>query len=217
VQSTFKSREAALDDYLISSRDVKQADFINSSAAYMLQVSTTFYFVFWGYNYGLSNIWYLLSWAVGLLLFSRFAPTLISIRTRYETLPSYLAEGRSSTLRHVASTITIVSFLAIFYVESYFCADFVSILANLVRTRVPYRLGGFSFSINTSTVLYSLFGGMRRVIVTDRWQISFAYFCIAIIFAYLLPKAFLLSPLDGISVATLMLALFGALGWLNRV
>ncbi|MGA7794939.1 MAG: hypothetical protein WCA19_18015, partial [Candidatus Acidiferrales bacterium] len=208
---------AALDDYLVSNRDMKQWDYVNSSAAYMLQVSTTFYFVFWGYNYGLSNIWYLVSWALGLFLFSQFAPTLISIRKKYETLPSFLAGGRFNTLRYVSAGITIISFLAIFYVESYFCVDFVSILANPHSNDANVTAWWVFFVILTLlTVLYSLFGGMRRVVITDRWQLSFAYTCIALLFAYLIPKSFATSPISAICVSSLMLGLFGALMLCNR-
>lgn len=209
--------EAGLEDYLISARDIKNYDYINSSAAYMLQVSTTFYFVFWGYNYGLSNIWYLLSWAVGILLFSKFAPTLILIRKKYETLPSFLASGRFSVLRYTSAVVTIFAFLAIFYVETYFCVDFVAILANPRGTDSPQTIWWLFFLILTFlTVIYSLFGGMRRVVITDRWQLSFAYACIAIVFAYLLPKSFAFAPLGGLTVAILMLALYGALIWYNH-
>jgi hypothetical protein len=44
------------DDYMLAGRTASSADIINSSAGYMLQVSTTFYFIFWGYYYGLSNL-----------------------------------------------------------------------------------------------------------------------------------------------------------------
>jgi Na+/proline symporter len=206
-----------LDDYLISGRDMQQWDYINSSAAYMLQVSTTFYFVFWGYNYGLSNIWYLVSWALGILLFSRFAPLLLIIRSNFETLPSFLAGGRFGALRYTAAAITIASFLAIYYVESYFSVDFISTLANPSSNEANPSVWWIFFVVLTGlTVLYSLFGGMRRVILTDRWQLSFAYLCIAIIFSYLIPKSFSASPISAIYVSTLMLALFGALMWMNH-
>jgi Na+/proline symporter len=206
-----------LDDYLISGRDMQQWDYINSSAAYMLQVSTTFYFVFWGYNYGLSNIWYLVSWALGILLFSRFAPLLLIIRSNFETLPSFLAGGKFGALRYTAAAITIASFLAIYYVESYFSVDFISTLANPSSNEANPSVWWIFFVVLTGlTVLYSLFGGMRRVILTDRWQLSFAYLCIAIIFSYLIPKSFSASPISAIYVSTLMLALFGALMWMNH-
>jgi len=208
---------ARLDDYLISGRDMQQWDYINSSAAYMLQVSTTFYFVFWGYNYGLSNIWYLVSWAIGILLFSKFAPALLTIRSTYETLPSFLAGGKFGALRYTAAGITIASFLAIYYVESYFSVDFISTLANPSASEPNASVWWVFFVVLTGlTVLYSLFGGMRRVILTDRWQLSFAYLCIAIIFSYLIPKSFSTSPVSAIYVSLLMLGLFAALIWMNQ-
>ncbi len=183
----------------------------------MLQVSTTFYFVFWGYNYGLSNIWYVVTWALGILIFSRFSPQLLMIRSQYETLPSFLAGGSFTTLRYIASLVTIISFLAIYYVELYFCADFITVLADPYDNQDTDLIWWVFFLILTGlTVLYSLFGGMRRVVITDRWQLSFAYICIAIIFSYLLTKSFIFSPLSGICVAALMLALFIALFWFNR-
>jgi Na+/proline symporter len=206
-----------LDDYLISSRDVKHSDYINSSAAYMLQVSTTFYFVFWGYNYGLSNIWYLVSWGLGLWCFSRFSSDLIQIRRQFETLPSYLAHGRRNFVRYVASGVTIASFLAIFYVESFFCVDFISKLANPGSDESPDSVWWVFFFILTGlTVTYSLFGGMRRVVITDRWQISFAYVCISIILGYLIQRSFAVSPISAVCVALLIALVFGALFWCNR-
>lgn len=208
---------SALDEYLISSRSIQKADFINSSAAYMLQVSTTFYFVYWGYNYGLSNIWYICSWSLGIYLFSLASPKLLSMRIKYETLASYLASGRFTLLRYTSAAIIIVSFLSMYYVESYFCVDFLSILANPHADTSSEPVWWIFFLILTFlTVVYSIFGGMRRVIVTDRWQISFAYFCVAVILSYLLHKSFLHSAEGAICVATMMLSLFGILFWFNK-
>jgi hypothetical protein len=183
----------------------------------MLQVSTTFYFVFWGYNYGLSNIWYMASWAFGLWLFSRFAPRLVSIRLVYDTLPAYLSKGNFNLLRRVSALVTIASFIAIFYVESYFCVDFLSILANpFGNTSTDFAWWALFLILTVLTVIYSLFGGLRRVIITDRWQISFAYLSIAIIFSYLLHNSFAFSAGNGLSLALLMLFLFGVLLYSNR-
>jgi Na+/proline symporter len=210
-------RSSDLDEYLISSRDVGQADFVNSTAAYMLQVSTTFYFIFWGYNYGFSNFWYLCSWGLGIYIFSRFAPKLIEIGDLYETLPSFLAGGGFTALRYVSSLVTMVAFLAMFYVESYFCVDYIATLANPASNQPATPIWWFFFLILTLlAVTYSIFGGLRRVIITDRWQISFAYACISLIFAYLLPSSFSVSPLSASVLAAMMIALFGSLFWMNR-
>ncbi len=217
VQPTGPRRSTDLEEYLISSRDVSQADFVNSTAAYMLQVSTTFYFIFWGYNYGFSNIWYLCSWGLGIFIFSRFAPRLIKVGDLHETLPSFLAGSRFNSLRYVSSLVTMVAFLAMFYVESYFCVDYIATLSNPASSQPTNLIWWFFFlTLTLLTIAYSIFGGMRRVVITDRWQISFAYACISIIFAYLIPQSFSVSPLSASTLAAMMIALFAVLIWMNR-
>ena len=91
-RSTDESEGSSLDDrFLHASQKAKKGDISGSTVSYMLQISTTFYFIYWGYNYGTSNILYLVSWGVGMWLFSLYAPRLLAVRSSYVTLAGFLS------------------------------------------------------------------------------------------------------------------------------
>jgi hypothetical protein len=210
---------AALDEQLLAGRSVSRADFINSSTAYMLQVSTTFYFVFWGYHYGFSNVWYLLTWALGLIWYSTYAAKLFQIRLVADTLPKYLSDGTSPSIKNLSALACILSFLGVFYVEAYFCADFVTLLSSPAQSTTidgGVRWWSFFIGLIAVTMFYSLLGGMRKVVATDVWQLSFAYLGMAIVFSYLIPLAYANNPSNATIVSLITVCLFATLLYLNN-
>jgi len=115
-----------IDEYFLVGGEATESNYIHSSVAYNLQISTTFYFVYWGYNYGLSNVFYLFAWAAGIYIFQRASPQLLSFRKNYETLPSLLQGTNGPALRVLSAVLSIVALIGLVYVEAYFAAEFTA-------------------------------------------------------------------------------------------
>jgi Na+/proline symporter len=195
------------EDFLLAGRQISPGDFINSSTGYMLQVSTTFYFIFWGYNYGFSNIFYMLSWAAGIFVLGLFAGQLVRLRVEYTTLPALLSESKSGPLQVLASLVTMLSFAGVFYVEAFFTTDLVMAGAGAQLAQSGGQIGQAwwaVFSIITLvTAAYSMLGGLRKVVANDVWQLSFAYLGLSIVFCLLLSATYRTNPSDGLLMSFL--------------
>ena len=212
------SKSSFEDEFMLAGRDVNKADFINSATGYMLQVSTTFYYIYWGYNYGFSNIFYLASWAIGIVLFAMFAPELVQFRNKFKSLPEFLSGGDRSSARIVTAIATVISFIGVFYVESYFTTDFITNIATpntefSGATNVWWVI--FS-SLTLLVLLYSSSGGLRKVIVTDTWQLAGAYLGLSVVFSYLLNKSFQVDVLTSTILAVLCIIIYLALLYAGR-
>lgn len=200
------------DDFLVASRESSAADVGASTVAYMLQISTTFYFVFWGFRYGLSNIAYVISWAIGIWLFSRMASRLLVVRDSHETLAAFLASQGGKSLRRCIGLVIALFFLGLVYVESFFAADFLSSLF-VESTALPKAtLWWIFFSLLVLSVAsYSFIGGMRKVIATDKLQLAMAYIGFAIVFSYLIPAAIERHLGTGLLVWLLAMLIYGTI------
>lgn len=199
--------------FLLADRKINIGDYVNSSTGYMIQVSTTFYFVFWGYNYGFSNILYMISWALGILWFSLWARRLVEVRLLFTTIPSLISDEQHSYLQKWASIATILSFAGVFYVEGYFTADLISVIASSSADSNKNSSEWWAvFSIVViSVTLYSLLGGMRKVVDTDTWQLSFAYIGLGVVFSVLLHKTYQVSVSTGIVLSVICLLIYAIL------
>lgn len=207
-----KNQEELADDFLLAGRNLSVGDFVNSSTGYMLQVSTTFYFIYWGYNYGFSNIFYLLSWAAGILVFGAFARRLVELRVDYSTLPYLLSGDSDRVVRTLASIATVASFIGVFYVEAYFAADLITGAAGLqVRDATSDSASGqwwiIFIMISTVTAAYSMLGGLRKVVANDLYQLAFSYVGLNTVFALLVHKAFERSGSGGLLTALICIGI----------
>lgn len=180
------------DDFFLMNRraDVKQYN--DTTVAYSIQVSITIYFFFWGYQYGLSNLFFIATWFLGLLLFALAAPMLIKIAassTSKGSLFAFLAERRK-LLRLFMGVLFATSLMGLLFTELYFTAQFVESLAlsaELVDA-MPHMYFWLSFSVLAFVILwYCSLGGMEKVVETDTWQLSIAYCGSALFFASLSP------------------------------
>jgi Na+/proline symporter len=204
--------KSKLDDFLLAGRHVQKGDFVNSSTGYMLQVSTTFYFIYWGYNYGFSNIFYVISWSLGIFLFSALASRLIRFREKFTTLPGLLSDNENGWLKRVAAFAAVLSFLGVFYVEAYFTADLISQSMgsgeSAQQSVRPINWWIIFSAIAVCVAFYSSLGGLRKVYATDTWQLSCAYIGIAGIISLLLATSFSKVPLTASILALLSLAIY---------
>ena len=175
-----KNADIVSDELLLASRSATPADFKDSSVAYMLQVSTTVYFVFWGYHYGFANVFYMLSWGIGLYIFSLFVSRLDIIRSQFETVPALIAGPHHVGIRRLAAFTTIIGFIGVVYVETYFATEFITTIVY-----PPERESGSSsgtvfwwivfLMLITTCLTYSCIGGLRKVFVTDKYQLGLGY------------------------------------------
>lgn len=205
-----------LDDVLLAGKSATGSDYVDSSTGYMLQVSTTFYFVYWGYNYGFSNIFYLVAWAAGIILFSRFSEPILKATRIYETIPSFLSAAKFDKLRYTTSIISIVAFLGVFYVEAHFTTGFLETLSGKNSGSEGSWWWVYFVLIVLLTISYSMIGGMKKIIDTDKYQLSFAYLGFAVVFCYLLPRIFENNTLNGIVLTLILLGLFGTFYYFER-
>ncbi|WP_415910041.1 hypothetical protein [Oleiharenicola sp. Vm1] len=217
-RSTDESEGNSLDDrFLHASQKTKKGDISASTVSYMLQISTTFYFIYWGYNYGASNILYLISWGIGMWLFSLYAPRLLAVRSSYVTLAGFLSSPFAAPCRRIVGGLIAFFFLGLFYVETSFASDFLSKLFAQSKTYPETAVWWvFFFALGISVFCYSILGGMRKVVATDKVQLSMAYVGFAIVFCLLLPNVVARSGLTGILLWIISTALYAVLFFYSR-
>ena len=168
------------DDFLLMGRSAAVNQYNDTTVAYSLQVAVTIYFFYWGFEYGLSNLFFIATWFFGLLAFGIAAPklaALISLPTFDGSLFSVLSYGRRH-LRIFMGLLFIVSLIGLLFIEIYYTAQFVNgvTTARLKHAPTPtfYFWVGFIF-LAIAVLWYCSLGGMRKVVLTDTWQLSIAY------------------------------------------
>lgn len=201
--------EEKLAEFLYTSGQSAPSDFSKSTVAYMLQIYVTFYFIYWGYNYGLSNIFYLLGWGFGIFLFVRFSPKIIMSAMQSETLPNILSKGYKE-IRTIFGVMTAIYFAGMLYLETYFASDFINEAVQADGEKIVSWWMFFGFLL-FFVLIYSSWGGMRKVFLTDRYQLATAYGAFAVILAYLLTKSFAINGTDGFLFAVLCISLYAFL------
>lgn len=154
----------------------------------------------------------MLSWAAGIVLLGAFSRRLLEVRLSYSTLPSFLANDRSAVVRIAASIATVLSFVGVIYVEAFFATDLVAAAAGIADHSL--QVGSTSqwwliFAVITgATAIYSMLGGLRKVVANDVWQLAFAYAGVTAVFAILIDRTFERSAFDGLLMSLLCLAIF---------
>lgn len=168
------------DEFFLMGRSAAIKQYNDTTVAYSLQVAVTVYFFFWGFQYGLSNLFFIATWFLGLFVFGLFAKRLY----RAIQIPSF--DGSMFTffaldkpwLRRFMAFLVIVSLVGLLFTELYLTAQFVG---NVAKAR--NASGGdshvyfwLSFAFLSFVVLwYCSLGGMRKVVITDTWQLSISY------------------------------------------
>lgn len=177
--------------------------YTHSTIAYMLQTVTTFYFIYWGYHYGLGNIFYVLSWLCGIYLFEKFSKPLAQwSMTHQETLPQLLSGiPGNHYLKLLSSFVTFLGFTAMIYLETYYAAKFGTEIVRIKAESGEAFLWWLLFLTFLGVGLtYSLFGGLSKVYYTDEKQLTVAYLGFSATFVYLLNRSFLHAPLNSLVI-----------------
>jgi len=194
--------------YLIDSK-ASTSDYAQSTVAYMLQITTTFYFVYWGYHYGFSNILYTISWGIGIFLFMRFKSRLNYFKNTFKTLPEIF---NIRSLRILSALIIILGLLGTVYVEAYYASEFNAqlISSTIGSINMPFWWLFFCLLIFT-TLIYSVWGGLQKVYYTDYIQLGFAYLGFSVLFSYLLFYSIQVNIKDGILLSFIIICIYSFL------
>lgn len=197
-----------INEYYNLSGHAKESDYTQSTIAYMFQTATTFYFIYWGYNYGFANILYILSWLAGIFLFLKFSKPLAELfRNNYTTLPQLVGSSKSPLLVILATIVSVLGFSAIIYVETYYSSMFGEEVIGY-RNIDPVVSNSvwwiFFLTFLSVSILYSLLGGIKKVFYTDNMQLGLAYFGFCLVFSFLGYKSFSVAYVDALVVCSLI-------------
>lgn len=219
--ATFKHKERAdARDFFLMNREGEISDYTSTTVAFSLQVAVTVYFIFWGYQYGLANIVFIITWGLGFYAFARAIPRLSHYLSSNETFFEFLSDD-SKSIQSIGAVLFCASLLGLVFTEFYFTADYLSLVAN---KEIGFEDNSNShwviFVILVASVLfYSSLGGMRKVVLTDKWQLSIAYVSSSLFFLALAPS---IADRGSISIflwvfvpVLLLYMLLSLVGWSN--
>ena len=175
-------------DFFLMNRAAKSDDYADTTIAYSLQVAVTIYFIYWGYAYGWSNLFFVVLWGIGFFLFALAAPRLAYFLGQHDTYFRFLMHG-SRGFQVLACVLFGSSLIGLLYTELFFSSQLMqTILSAEVAVVQSANWFWISFLVLLVVVLfYASLGGMRKVVFTDKWQLAVAYLGAALLFAGLAP------------------------------
>jgi hypothetical protein len=173
------------DDFFVAYKKVGETAFSSSSIAYAFQVSTIYPFLLWGaskfYFVPLVNT---ICWGLGIFLFYLSYNRYKQFIGKDLTLHGFLGEKYGSSVRVIASYLTIIAFLGFAISETYFGSK---VLLSIVDNRIMFY-GIIIFSL-LFVYGYIAYGGQVSSIRTDQLQLIISYigvFGLLIYFIYLI-------------------------------
>lgn len=166
------------------------SEYRDTTVAYSLQIAVTIYFIYWGYSYGWGNIFYIVSWYIGLGLFYFSSKKLIKVVDSYDTLFQFFKKIRDSKVSTVVSILTFLSLLGLVYVELFMTSNFVSLT---IQKELGLESGAIWYwitfiALTFCGLTYTLIGGFKRVVITDKLQLSVAYIASASLIGAMFPN-----------------------------
>ena len=192
----YKARASQSNDsFFFMDRSANSGDYVTTTVAYSLQVAVTVYFIYWGFTYGWSNIFFILTWLFGMFLFSIFSPKIASFLKIHTTLFDVLF-SKKKWFRLISAAMVSLSLCGLIYSEIYFSSAFI---ANAIVASVPDAAYGNTYWLVAIilllvTVWYGAVGGMHKIVLTDKIQLGLAYLSSSIVLAVLLLDASENSP-----------------------
>lgn len=173
------------DDFFVAYKRVGETAFSSSSVAYAFQVSTIYPFLLWG----ASKFYFVpivngVCWGLGILIFYLCFDRYKKFIGKDLTLHGFLGEQYGSSVRVVASYLTILAFLGFAIAETYFGSK---VLLSIIENKFVF------YGIITFALLfvygYIAYGGQVSSIRTDQLQLIVSYigvFGLLLYFIYLL-------------------------------
>lgn len=173
-------RNPTFEEFFLMGRSATSAQYADTTVGYSLQVAVTVYFVFWGYKYGWSNIFFIVSWSLGLVLFALAAPRIALALSKHETMFALLANDNVS-LKRVSAFFFLSSLVGLIYTELYFSSQFLANAASVGASGLSYsqRYWPFFFLLLICSMVYAGLGGVRKVVITEKIQLVGAYLSLA--------------------------------------
>jgi Na+/pantothenate symporter len=170
------------DDFFVAYKKVGETAFSSSSIAYAFQVSTIYPFLLWGaskfYFVPLVNT---VCWGFGIFLFYLSYNKYKHFVGKDLTLHGFLGERYGSSVRVIASYLTIIAFLGFAISETYFGSK---VLLSIVDNRIIFY-GIIIFSL-LFVYGYIAYGGQVSSIRTDQLQLIISYIGVFGLFIYLI-------------------------------
>ena len=173
-------RNPTFDEFFLMGRSATSAQYADTTVGYSLQVAVTVYFVFWGYKYGWSNIFFIVSWSLGFIFFALAAPRIALALSKHETMFALLA-GDHVLLKRVSAVFFLTSLIGLIYTELYFSSQFLANAASVGTSGIPYaqRYWPFFLLLLICSMVYAGLGGVRKVVITEKVQLIGAYLSLA--------------------------------------
>ena len=155
------------DDYRLAGRSLGMGMYVSTMSAVVIGGSATVGGVALGYQYGISGFWMVTAIAIGLLLLSLFiAGPMRRVRVYTVNQVLHLRYGREAVAR-TSSVVTVLYTMAL-------AINSTSVYATIFAVLFP-GLGGVKSVLlgGAIVVLYSVFGGMWSITLTDMMQFIF--------------------------------------------
>lgn len=205
------------DDFYRMRGEARLEQYRDTTVAYTLQLAVTVYFVYWGYAYGWANIYFIVTWFLGLLLFAAFSPRILLAIRRHKSLFEFLGNRSGKRTVPMLALITIISLAGLLYTEIFFASNYV---ANAVAAEQQTESVGvwfwFALIVFISVaVLYTGIGGARRVVVTDAIQLGAAYIGFALTIGSIYPTLAKSSDSILLAVGGVPIWIFLGIGFLS--
>ena len=182
-------RPNSSDQFYTGNKTSSIYEYRDTTVAYSLQIAVTIYFIYWGYSYGWGNIFYIASWYIGLLLFYLSSNKILSVVNNNNTLFQFFQKVRDSKVSKTIAVLTFLSLIGLVYVELFMTSNFVS---QTIQKELGQQSGAIWYWITFITLTfcgltYTLIGGFKRVVLTDKLQLSVAYVSSACLLGALFP------------------------------
>jgi hypothetical protein len=168
-----------------------QTDYTSTSTAYNLQAAVTVYFVYWGYQFGWSNIFFVITWSAGLVLFSLAMPNFsLWLKNKSSLFDAISNESRS--VRVLFGSLFSLALIGIVYGEVFFASQFFSTVTSSTMdlstqsTSIVFWMIFFFFL--GSIGIYTSIGGIAKLVSVDKIQLSVAVVSLSIFFAAAAPS-----------------------------
>jgi hypothetical protein len=203
-----KSR--AQTDFFRMSREASPTQYRDTTVAFSLQVAVTVYFMYWGYKYGWSNVFYIVAWYSGLFFFYKAVPLLAPAVTLHETMFEFLESRTKRHVRYVLSILSVSTLIGLIYIELFWASTYAA-SSTKVELGADYAAAWFwltFFGLSLCTLLYTTIGGIRKVVQTDTIQLAAAYIGSALVFLMLFYVLFLRGRVGLLSIAVPTVAVY---------
>jgi hypothetical protein len=192
-------------------------DYEDTTVAFSLQTAVTIYFVYWGYKYGLANVSFIITWGLGLYFYSLAAPRLYEAILRHATMYEFLSRN-SRSFQILLVAVGALNFIALMYSELFMTSSFLGSVASGYTDIKTYPVWFWFFFVFLlfGTLMYVSAGAMRKVVSSDKWQLSMAYLSAATILSSMSFDILIISTQNFMIVYGISAAIFLGLAFYGR-